>query len=222
VIKQLISWAIDRSAAMNALMVATIFAGIFSFSVMRREIFPEFELDFILVTVPYPGASPQATEEGICQKLESAIQPIAGIKKLTSVATEGIGFAVVELNPGEDAQKILNEIRSAVDRIPSLPELAENKDVSQITMRNPAIRVGILGPLGIESEEAEWELRKLTEEIRQELMAQKPIKKSGIAGFIQYFTTNLEQAVVSQADIIGAKPFQIDVKSVSGICGNSV
>ena len=211
-IKHLISWAIDRSAAMNALMLATIFAGLFSFGVMRREIFPEFELDFILVTVPYPGASPQVTEEGICQKLESAIQPIAGIKKLTSVATEGIGFAVVELNPGEDAQKILNEIRSAVDRIPSLPELAENKDVSQITMRNPAIRVGILGPPDSESEEAELELRNLTEEIRQELMAQKPVKKSGVAGLMQYFTTNVEQAVVSQADIIGAKPYQIDVE----------
>ena len=211
-IKHLISWAIDRSAAMNALMLATIFAGLFSFGVMRREIFPEFELDIILVTVPYPGASPQVTEEGICQKLESAIQPIAGIKKLTSVAAEGMGYAVVELNTGEDAQKILNEIRSAIDRIPSLPELAENKDVSQITMRNPAIRVGILGPPNIQTEEAELELRNLTEEIRQELMAQKPIKKSGIAGLMQYFTTNVEQAVISQADIIGAKPYQIDVE----------
>ncbi len=211
-IKQVVSWAIERSSAMNTLMVAIILAGLFSFGIMRREIFPEFELDIILVTVPYPGASPQVTEEGICQKLESAIQPIAGIKKLTSVATEGIGYAVVELYPGEDAQKILNEIRGAVDRIPSFPQLAENKAVSQITMRNPAIRVGVLGPPDFSGPEAELELRKLAEEIRQELLVQRPVTKTGIAALIQYFKTNPEQAVISQADIVGVKPFQIDVE----------
>ncbi len=154
-IKRIVAWAIDRSAAMNTLMIAIILAGIFSFGVMRRESFPEFELEIILVTVPYPGAAPAVTEEGICQKLESAIHPIAGIKKLTSVAAEGVGYAVVEIYPGEDAQKILNEIRGAVDRIPSLPQLAENKDVRQVTMRNPAIRVGVLGPKGSVSKEAE-------------------------------------------------------------------
>ena len=211
-IKRIVAWAIDRSAAMNTLMIAIILAGIFSFGVMRRESFPEFELEIILVTVPYPGAAPAVTEEGICQKLESAIHPIAGIKKLTSVAAEGVGYAVVEIYPGEDAQKILNEIRGAVDRIPSLPQLAENKDVRQVTMRNPAIRVGVLGPKGSVSKEAEMELRNLTEEIRQELLVQKPVRKSGIEGVFQFFTTNPEQPVVTQADIVGAKPFQIDVE----------
>ena len=211
-INRIVAWAIDRSAAMNTLMIAIILAGIFSFGVMRRESFPEFELEIILVTVPYPGAAPAETEEGICQKLESAIHPIAGIKKLTSVAAEGVGYAIVEIYPGEDAQKILNEIRGAVDRIPSLPQLAENKDVRQITMRNPAIRVGVLGPKGETSKEAEKELRNLTEDIRQELLVQKPLPKSGLAGFFQSLTVNPEQPVITQADIIGAKPFQIDVE----------
>ncbi len=211
-IKRIVAWAIDRSAAMNTLMIAIILSGIFSFGVMRRESFPEFELEIILVTVPYPGAAPAVTEEGICQKLESAIHPIAGIKKLTSVAAEGVGYAVVEIYPGEDAQKILNEIRGAVDRIPSFPQLAENKDIRQITMRNPAIRVGVLGPKGATGKEAEMELRNLTEEIRQELLVQKPLSKSGLAGLFQFFTVNPEQPVVTQADIIGAKPYQIDVE----------
>ena len=211
-IKRIVAWAIDRSAAMNTLMIAMILAGIFSFGVMRRESFPEFELEIIMVRVPYPGAAPAVTEEGICQKLESAIHPIAGIKQLTSVAAEGAGYAIVEIYPGEDAQKILNEIRGAVDRIPSLPQLAENKDVRQITMRNPAIRVGVLGPQGAFVKEAELELRNLTEDIRQELLVQKPLPKSGLEGLFEYFTVNPEQPVVTQADILGAKPYQIDVE----------
>ncbi|MDB4862152.1 efflux RND transporter permease subunit [Pirellulaceae bacterium] len=211
-IKRIVAWAIDRSAAMNTLMLAIILAGLFSFGVMRRESFPEFELEIILVSVPYPGAAPAVTEESICQKLESAIHPIAGIKQLTSVAAEGVGYAIVEIYPGEDAQKILNEIRGAVDRIPSLPQLAENKDVRQITMRNPAIRVGVLGPQSVSGIEAELELRNLTEEIRQELLVQKPLAKSGLQGLFDFFTVNPEQPVVTQADILGAKPYQIDVE----------
>ena len=52
-------------------------------------------------------------------------------------------------------------------------------------MRNPAIRVGVLGPKGETSKEAEKELRNLTEDIRQELLVQKPLPKSGLAGMFQ-------------------------------------
>ena len=59
---------------------------------MRREVFPEFELEVLLVTVPYPGASPSEVEEGICQKMEEAVRSIAGIDKIMSIAREGAGI----------------------------------------------------------------------------------------------------------------------------------
>ena len=42
----------------------------------------------------------------------------------------------------KSVQKVLGEIRSEVERIPSLPELAEDPKVEQVTLRNPAIKVG--------------------------------------------------------------------------------
>ena len=72
---------------------------------MRREVFPEFQLDIVLVSVPYPGASPEEVEEGICQKIEEAIYAIDGIKKMTTVSKEGSGSVVLELREGADAQR---------------------------------------------------------------------------------------------------------------------
>ena len=46
----------------------------------------------------------------------------------------------------KDVQKVLNEVRSEVDRIPSFPLLAEEREVKQITLRQPVISVGIVGP----------------------------------------------------------------------------
>ncbi|WP_339732137.1 efflux RND transporter permease subunit [uncultured Gimesia sp.] len=189
--RSVIKWAINNSPAMNTLMVTVLGVGLVSLMMMRREVFPEFELEIILVSVPYPGASPDEVEEGICQKMEEAVRSIDGIKKMTSIANEGAGSLVLELRADvPDVQKILNEIRSEIDRIPSFPELAEDPEVQQITFRQVAIEVAVIGPDN-ESENSEWELRSVSERIRDELLQLKS---------------------VSQANIAGARDFQIDIE----------
>ena len=56
--KSVVRWAITNSPAMNTLLVATLIVGAASLLLLRREVFPEFELEIILVSVPYPGATP--------------------------------------------------------------------------------------------------------------------------------------------------------------------
>ena len=189
--KSLIRWAITNTPAMNTLMVAIMLVGAVSLFLMHREVFPEFELDIIQVTVPYPGASPAEVEEGICQKIEEAVQSIDGIKKLNSMSREGSGTVVLELHSDvPDVQKILNEVRSEIDRIPSFPELAEDHKITQITLRNAAIRVGVIAPKE-NGPETELELRDVTERLRRDL---------------------LQLDSVSQATIIGSRDFQIDIE----------
>jgi multidrug efflux pump subunit AcrB len=193
--KSLIRWTIRNTPAMNTLMVAIMAVGVASLLVpgfrMYREIFPEFELEILQVVVPYPGATPEEVEEGICQKIEEAVQSIAGIKKLNSMSREGSGTVVLELESDvPDVQKILNEVRSEIDRIPSFPELAEDPKITQITLRNAAIRVGVMGP-DIDGPRAEIQLREEAERIRRELLLRPS---------------------VSQAEIIGGRDYQIDIE----------
>ena len=189
--KSLIKWAIDNTPAMNTLMAAILLVGAVSLHFLHREVFPEFELEIILVAVPYPGASPEEVEEGICQKLEEAVQTIDGIKNLHAVAREGVGNVILELEADvPDVQKVLNEIRSEVDRIPSLPDLAEDPEIKQITLRREAIQVGVIGP-DDDSPEAEVALRDLAERVRTEL---------------------LHLSSVSQAELLGTKQYQIDIE----------
>ena len=122
--KKWVRAAISNSPAMNMLMIGILVIGTISLAVMRREVFPEFDLEIVLVTVPYPGASPSEVEEAICQKVEEAVQAVDGIKKMTSVAGEGSGSVILELRADvKDVQKVVNEVRSEVDRIPSFPDL---------------------------------------------------------------------------------------------------
>ena len=188
--KAVIRWAIHNSPAMNTLMVAVLVVGIASLMSMRREVFPEFDLEIVLITVPYPGASPSEIEEGICQKLEEAVRSIDSIKKQTAVAQEGSGHLILELEPRVNVQRVLNEVRSEIDRIPSFPDLAEDPEIKQITLRQVAIRLGVLGP-DVKSSDAELALRGVAEKVRKDLLL-KP--------------------AISQANLIGARDYQIDIE----------
>jgi len=188
--RSIIQWAVRSPSAMNLIMLASLLVGVIALVSLRREVFPNFQLEIIVVAVPYPGASPEEVEEAICQKVEAAIRSVDGIKTVTSVARESVGFAVVELTTSADVQRALADIRSEIDRIPSFPLLAEDPEIEQITFRTPAIRVGILAEPS-DAADAELQLRAVAEEVRDDLL-------------------NLR--TVSQANIVGERPYQIDVE----------
>ena len=189
--KSVVRWAIANAPGMNILVIAVMSLGLISLFSLRRETFPEFELEVVLVSVPYPGADPGEVETAVCQKIEEAVGAIAGIKEMTSIAQENLGSVVLEIDPGvPDVGKILDEIRSEVDRISTFPVQAEDAEVKQITFRDTAIKLGVLGP-DDDSPGAELRLRDVAEQVREQLLL-------------------LDS--VTQADIQGAKQYEIDVE----------
>ncbi len=189
-LRNLVKWAVRNPPAVNTIMIAVLVVGIGSLAFMRRESFPQFQLEIVIASVAYPGASPEEVEQSICQKIEEAVRSIEGVKKVSSISGEGSGSVICELEVEADAQRALNEIRSEIDRIPSFPLDAEDPVVRQITMRSPAIRVAVIGgePDNVADE---WQLRQLTEQLRDEIL-------------------NLPN--VSQVTLMGARPYQIDLE----------
>lgn len=201
--KRLIKWAIDNAPAMNVIMVVVMLGGAACFYAMRREVFPEFELEVVLITVPYPNATPEEVERSICQRLEESVHSIANIKKMTAVAQEGAGYLVLEIEPSApDVKKILEEVRSEVDRIPNFPpDQREQPSIQQMTFRTPAIKIGIAGPKIKLPANAE---------ARRAIMLSRDRAIREVAE--RYRDRLLEKESISQVNIVGARPFQIDVE----------
>lgn len=185
--KELIRNSIRNSPAMNTLMIGILLLGTVCFAMMRREVFPEFQLEIVLVSVPYPGAAPEEIERGICQKIEEAVQSLDGIKKMTSVATENAGSVVLELSSNvKDVQRVVSEVRSAVDRIPSFPQLAEDAEVQQVTFREAAINVSVMAPRSSDRTHNRRELREVAEQVRDRLLLQPTVSQVKIKGALDY------------------------------------
>lgn len=189
--RSIIQWAVRNSPAVNIVFIATLLGGAVCFTWLRREMFPEFELEMILITKPYPGASPSDVETGICQPIEEAVQSLENLSNVISIAKEGAGFVILELDSNvKDVQKLVADVRSRTDRITNFPDLAETHTVEQFIFKETAIQVAVLGP-ETESREAEIKLREVAEMIRTEL---------------------LQLPTISQAELRGVKNYQIDVE----------
>ncbi len=161
--KVAVAWFASNGVAANLLMTLILISGIIAVVQIKEEIFPEFSADIISVSVPYLGAAPEEVEEGICIRIEEAIASLTGIKRITSTASEGLGVVNVQLLKGTSARELLDDVKTRVDTIDTFPEEAEKPIIQEIIIRNQVLSVAVSGPVD------EWTLKRLAEQVRDEL-----------------------------------------------------
>ena len=145
--KSAIEWFAKNPVAANLLMVLILAGGVFTGLTLKKEIFPEFSLDMITVQVSYRGAAPEEVEEGVCIRIEEAIEGLDGIKRITSSASEGNGSVTIEVESGADARKLLEDVKARIDAIETFPEEIEKPIVQELTNRQQVINVAVHGAI---------------------------------------------------------------------------
>jgi len=184
-VKALGRWSVEHRVSVNLIMVFLIVAGLYTAMTMKREMFPQFSMDMIHISVPYPGASPEEVEEGICIKIEEQLKSLEDVKTMYSTAIEGNGSVIIELESGTDISEKLDEVRTEIDLIDTFPEEAEDPVIAEIKNNEPAIYVAVYGDVD------ERVLRDTAEKIRDDLV---------------------ETDVISLASLVGVREFEISVE----------
>ena len=175
-----ISWMVHNRVTPNLLMIFLLLGGLFMTSRIKQEVFPEFDLDMVTVSVDYSGASPEEVEQGIILAVEEAIRAIVGVKELTATATEGNGTVTAELEEGVDQQKIYQEIKQEIDRITTFPEDADEPEVSLVTHLREVIALSLYGDV------SEMALRKTADSVRDRLLQDSHITQVELHGIRDY------------------------------------
>jgi len=161
--KGIINWFTNNHVAANLLMMFLLLAGAVTAITMKLEVFPESAPDKISITVEYPGASPEEVEESIIRRVEEKIAGLAGIKRIDSVAREGYAITTIEVIEGWDLKKLLDEVKSEVDRITTFPEEAEKPVIREVTRTTEVISVAIYGDV------PEQTIKRLSEKIKDDI-----------------------------------------------------
>ena len=163
--KGTIAFMAKNRVTANLLMLVCLIGGLYMSTRMTKEVFPDFELEYINISVSYPGATPEDTEQGIVLPIEEAVRGIEGVLEMTSSASEGSGRVTLEYSPGIDDQKFYQEVQAAVDRIRTFPADAEEPRIALSSRRRDVLEIQLFGNI------EELPLRNLAEEVRDRLVA---------------------------------------------------
>lgn len=178
--KGILAWFARNSVAANLLMWALLIGGLFSTVLINKEVFPSFNLNLLSITVAYPGAAPQEIEEGINIKIEEAIQDINGIKKVTSVASEGVGAITVEVEDDYDVQTVLDEAKLRLDAISTFPVNIEKPQIFKIEPENNVIWVSVYGDMSLH------DMKELAKSVRDDLTQLPSVTRAKVTGVRDY------------------------------------
>lgn len=176
----LIAWFTKNTVAANLLMWLIVISGLLVIPVIKKEIFPDMPVQMVAVSVVYPGAAPEEVEDGICRRIEEAVQGLSGIEKITSTANEGAGAVAIEVLPGVDKDKVLSDVRNRVDAIDTFPEQAEKAIVQDVVLRRQVINVAISGDVD------ERVLKEIGQQVHDELVSMPQITQAELVNVRDY------------------------------------
>ena len=92
-------------------MVALCVLGLFAYARLGVEQMPDVSPPGASIEVAYPGAAPEAVEREITKPVESAINSIAGVRRISSRSQEGRSLTNVEFSLNADMGRAMQEVR---------------------------------------------------------------------------------------------------------------
>lgn len=111
-----------RNPRLLILLLVMIFSfGIFSYFNLPRRLFPEIKIPLVVISTPFPGASPSEVELLVTDPLEESLGSVSNIKTYTSSSRDSFSLIQIEFNSGVDADKAASDVKTAVDNV-SLPK----------------------------------------------------------------------------------------------------
>jgi multidrug efflux pump subunit AcrB len=180
----IIAWLVKNKVTANIIMLIFLIGGVYMGFFIKKEVFPEFELDMVTISVAYPGASPEEVEQGVVLAIEEKIKGIEGVKQVTATAKENSAQIVAELLEKTNKNKTYQDIQQNIDSITTFPEDAEKPIVSMSNRKRRVVSLSVYGgndPIM---------LREFAERTRDKL---------------------LQSSHISQVELIGVKTHEIEI-----------
>ena len=163
--KGLIAWFARNPVAANLLMIFILVGGLLTAMSVRKQMFPQFESNWISIQAVYPGAAPQEVEEGITIKVEESLEGLEGIKRLITYSNRGFSQAWIEIEEKYDPQEVLDEIKMQVDSINTFPAEMERPIVRREKFEQEVMILALYGDM------SNYQLKELGNDIKDELQA---------------------------------------------------
>ena len=143
--RKIILHFIKYPVAVSVVVVGFLLLGVMGATTLKSSFFPLNESRNINISINYPGASPAEMEEGIVLKIEDNLKGLVGVDRFTSTSSENFANIMIEVIKGYDVSAVLDDIKNAVDKVPSFPVGMEPPIISKDIFRTEAVSFVLSG-----------------------------------------------------------------------------
>ena len=206
----LIEAAFNRNRAVILILVFFMFSGVLAYRAIPKEAEPDVAIPNIYVSMNHDGISPEDSERLLLRPMESELQNIPGIKKISSTASEGHGSVWLEFDAGFDPGTALADVREKVDIAKSnLPNDTDEPTVNEINVALfPVLTVSLAGPI------PERSLLKIAKNLKEKIESQAGVLEVNIAG-------EREEVLEILVDPVVMETYNIDYSELFSLISNN-
>jgi len=144
--------SIKRPVFAAVMMLGLVTRGAFSYKRLAVDMFPDVEIPVVTIVTKFPGASPESVEREVTKRIEEAVNPIAGVKRVVSTSLEGVSNIIVQFQLEVRINDAAQETRAKVGAIRGeLPDgieepIIQKLDFGAMPVASLAVRSSRLGP----------------------------------------------------------------------------
>ena len=137
--------AVTKPITTILVFVAVIVIGLYSYTQLPIDQFPQMDPPYITVMTTYAGSSASEIETNVTKILENSLNSVDHLKKLTSQSKDNISMVTLEFEWGTDLEEVLNDVRTYVDITKdNLPDECSNPIIIKLsTSMMPVIQYAV-------------------------------------------------------------------------------
>jgi hydrophobic/amphiphilic exporter-1 (mainly G- bacteria), HAE1 family len=109
--------SLRRPVTAMMVFVTLIGIGLIAASRLPLAFFPEIEVPFLFIEMPYPGSTPEEVERTLLRPAEEALATLSGVKVMRSTARADGGSLQLEFAWGGNIEALTSEARERMDAI---------------------------------------------------------------------------------------------------------
>jgi hydrophobic/amphiphilic exporter-1 (mainly G- bacteria), HAE1 family len=107
-------FSIRNPVATVVLILALMSAGVLALTKLRVNEIPDVQQPVLVVTIPYPGASPDTVEREVVNRIEKTLQSVTGVYEMRSKANDSQAQFVIIFNFNKNMIEASDEVRNAI------------------------------------------------------------------------------------------------------------
>ena len=111
------NFSVKKPVATIVIIISLMCLGLLALKKLRVNQNPDVEMPLLVVSMVYPGASPETTEREIINRVEKSLQSISGVNEVRATANEGNATLVLFFNFDKNMIEAADEVRNAIGSI---------------------------------------------------------------------------------------------------------